>query len=89
MDKERKSFLTAGLAIISLVFVLGVFSIGLSNTCNGCEFDDTNVAPFCESCGDRDGIRLHECTNPDGESIFCRECGKIKIRIGHVGPKIL
>ena len=35
------------------------------------------VNPYCEKCGGRDGIVMHECTNPNGEKKYCRVCGKL------------
>ena len=35
------------------------------------------VNPYCEKCGARDGIVMHQCTNPNGKEKYCRVCGKI------------
>ena len=35
------------------------------------------VNPYCEKCGERDGVVQHECKNPNGENKYCRVCGKI------------
>ena len=81
MDEKKKPeiFMTF-FCIISLIVIIGIVTIALEFTCHGCEPNENNVNPICELCGERDSIRLHDCKNPDGEPLYCRECGKLKIR---------
>jgi len=65
-----------------ILIILGVLTFVIINN-NFC-FDKTHrgvypVNPYCSKCRGRDGIVMHECTNPNGEDKYCSVCGKIEV----------
>jgi len=72
-------------SIMIIIILLIVLGLGITITINGNKeycYDNSHrgvypVNPYCEKCGVRNGIVMHECTNPNGEEKYCRVCGKL------------
>lgn len=67
------------LVILLVIILLIVLVLGLINNYY-CK-DETHrdvypVNPYCTKCHGKDGIKQHECTNPNGKDKYCRSCGK-------------
>ena len=65
-----------------ILIILGILTFVIINN-NFC-FDKTHrgvypVNPYCSKCHGRDGITVHECTNPNGKDKYCSVCGKIEV----------
>ena len=67
------------LILMLIVFIIILIALGIIDN-SYCK-DNTHrgvfpVNPYCTKCNGRDGVALHECTNPNGMDIYCRVCGR-------------
>ena len=75
--RTRPVMICIVLALILIAIVSGIVSSKKPFHCHDVSHRTYYVAnPYCPKCRDRDGIATHECSNPDGENIYCHVCGK-------------
>lgn len=72
------------LIAFTFICVLIVFFIMKEEKEENICFDITHrgkypVNPYCTKCHGQDGVKLHKCSNPNGEDKYCRVCGKFII----------
>ncbi|MBP3595864.1 MAG: hypothetical protein J6J60_00465 [Clostridia bacterium] len=66
--------------IIIFIICIGLFIFFSMINNNYCK-DEAHrgiypVNPYCTKCHDRDGVKKHECKNPNGKDKYCSSCGK-------------
>lgn len=70
-----KKFLTIVLVVFIMIFIL-IIQVNNSYCKDESHRGVFPVNPYCTKCHNRDGIKKHECSNPNGEEKYCRTCGK-------------